>query len=61
MEKNTNEVKPGKKGLWAMLKASMNKASSGCGPGCGCHVENRDNENQPKDTPGKRGTDKGKV
>ena len=57
MEKNTNEVKPGKKGLWAMLKESMNKVSSGCGPGCGCHVENQDNENQRKDTPDNSGKD----
>ena len=61
MEKNTNEAKPGKKGLWAMLKESMNKASSGCGPGCSCHAENQNDENQRKDTPGKPETDKGKV
>jgi len=51
MEKK-NEVKSGKKGLWAILKESMNKASSGCGPGCGCHVEKRGDENQQKDKPG---------
>ena len=50
MEKK-NEVKSGKKSLWAMLKESMNKASSGCGPGCGCHVEKQGDENQQKDTP----------
>ncbi len=36
---NQNEAKPKKKGLWALLKESMDKASSGCGPGCSCHVE----------------------
>lgn len=51
MEKKDNEMKPGKKGLWAILKESMNKASSGCGPGCGCHVEKKDDKNQQKGTP----------
>jgi len=58
METKNNELKSGKKGLWAILKESMNKASSGCGPGCGCHVENQDNENQRKDTPDKQGNDR---
>ena len=38
MEKQ-NETKPEKKGFWSVIKESMNKASSGCGPGCGCHSE----------------------
>lgn len=38
MEKS-NQVKPAKKGLWAIFVESMNKASSGCGPGCGCNME----------------------
>jgi hypothetical protein len=50
MEKK-NEVKSGKKSLWAMLKESMTKASSGCGPGCGCHVEERIDDNRQKDKP----------
>jgi len=55
MEKK-DEVKSGKKSLWAMLKESMNKASSGCGPGCGCHVEKRsDDSQQKKDTVGNSG------
>lgn len=48
MEKR-GDKEGGKKGLWAILKESMNKASSGCGPGCGCHVENKkkDSPEQP--------------
>ena len=53
---NKNEAKSGKKGLWAMLKESMNKASSGCGPGCGCHVEKQGDERQQKGKPGNPGT-----
>lgn len=34
-----NEAQPKKRSLWALLRESMDKASSGCGPGCGCHVE----------------------
>ncbi|MHB8994695.1 MAG: hypothetical protein ACYC63_05535 [Armatimonadota bacterium] len=34
-----NGLKPKKKSIWTLLKESMDKASSGCGPGCGCHVE----------------------
>jgi len=57
MEKQ-NEVKSGKKSLWAMLKESMTKASSGCGPGCGCHVEKRSDDNHQKDKPGNSGSGK---
>ena len=57
MEKQ-NEAKSGKKSLWAMLKESMNKASSGCGPGCGCHVEKRSDDKQQKDKPGNSGNGK---
>ena len=32
-------AKPKKKGLFALLKESMTKTSSGCDPSCGCHVE----------------------
>jgi hypothetical protein len=39
-------MKPKKKSLWALLKESMDKASSGCGPGCGCHVEKPRQETQ---------------
>jgi len=48
MEKKNSKEKSGKKGLWAILKESMNKANSGCGPGCGCHVGNN-TENRRKD------------
>ncbi len=51
MEKENGEVKTGKKGFWAILKESMNKASSGCGPGCGCHLEDQTSTNQQKDAP----------
>ena len=59
MEKKS-EVKSGKKGLWTMLKESMNKASSGCGPGCGCHVE-KQAEDQQKSKPGNSGNDRGQA
>ncbi len=37
----TNEAKPMKKGFFATLKESMAKTSEGCGPECGCHVEEK--------------------
>lgn len=37
----TNEAKPKKKGFFATLKESMTKTSEGCGPRCGCHVEEK--------------------
>ncbi|NIA16538.1 MAG: hypothetical protein GWP08_20965 [Nitrospiraceae bacterium] len=61
MEKKNSEVKSGKKGIWAILKESMNKSSSGCGPGCGCHVENQDNKNQQEDAPENLAKDKEQV
>lgn len=57
MEKQS-ETKPEKKGFWSVIKESMNKASSGCGPGCGCHVENQGSKNQQKDAPENPGKDK---
>ena len=42
MEEKT-ETKP-KKSLWSLLKESMDKASGGCGPSCGCHVEKPDDK-----------------
>lgn len=48
MEKKA-EVKSGKRSIWTMLRESMNKANSGCGPGCGCHAEKQDGEKQQKD------------
>ena len=44
MSKNP-DPKPVKKGVFAMLKESLTRTSSGCGPGCGCHTE------QPKEKP----------
>ena len=46
------ETEP-KKSLWNLLKESMDKASGGCGPSCGCHVETQDdNESrQAEDRP----------
>jgi hypothetical protein len=38
MEK-VKEAEPKRKGLFAILKESMVRTSEGCGPGCGCHVE----------------------
>ena len=43
MEK-TKEAKPKKKGFFAILKESMTKTSEGCGPGCGCHIEEKTDE-----------------
>lgn len=43
------EGKPGKKSLWAMIKESMTKTSSGCGPGCGCHSEKPVHNSQQDD------------
>ena len=28
-----------KKGFWSLLKESIDKSNSGCGPGCGCNTE----------------------
>ena len=58
MEKKNDKMQSGKKRLLAILKESMDKTSSGCGPGCGCHVENQDNENQRKDASDNPGKDK---
>ena len=57
MEKK-NELKPVKKSLWTLVKESMDKTSSGCGPECGCHVEKKDDKNKDKDTNGSPETDK---
>ncbi len=32
----------GIKGFFSLIKESLNKANSGCGPGCGCHLENKE-------------------
>ena len=37
----TSEAKPKKKGFFATLKESMTRTSEGCGPDCGCHVEEK--------------------
>jgi len=36
------DTKSKKKGFFALIKESMSKISSGCGPGCGCHVEEKE-------------------
>lgn len=41
MKKKENS-QPTKKGFFALIKESMGKISSGCGPGCGCHVEEKE-------------------
>ena len=46
MEK-MKELKPKKKGFFALLKESMTKTSEGCGPDCGCHAEEK--KDKPKD------------
>lgn len=39
-----------KKGFWSLLKESVDKSSSGCGPGCGCNTEIKENvKSQEKD------------
>ena len=42
------ETEPKKKGFFATLKESMTKTSEGCGPDCGCHVQEKKEE--PKDS-----------
>lgn len=37
-------TEPKKKGFFAILKESMTKTSEGCGPGCGCHVEEKEDK-----------------
>lgn len=44
-KKIEKETKSKKKGFFAVFKESMTKISSGCGPGCGCHVEGDDKKN----------------
>jgi len=56
-----NAATPKKKNLWALLKESMDKASSGCGPGCGCHVETPRQENQGGGTPTSSGSEAEKL
>jgi hypothetical protein len=55
-----SEAKP-KKSFWAFLRESMDKASSGCGPGCGCHIEKRAAEPQREQSPGNAGSNKGQA
>lgn len=50
MEKKNSVMKPKKKGIWAIIKESLNKSSSGCGPGCGCHISQQDSKNQRKES-----------
>lgn len=57
MKKRT-EVKSEKRSLWAIIKESMTKTSSGCGPGCGCHSEEPVNKNQQDDTNEESGKEK---
>lgn len=61
MEKKNSEVKSGKKSIWTLIKESMNKASSGCGPACGCHVESPGSKDQRKDTDGNPAKDMGQA
>ncbi|BCS51861.1 hypothetical protein [Geobacter sp. SVR] len=55
MEKQS-ETKLEKKGLWSIIKESMNKASSGCGPECGCHSEKPGGKSQ-NDNPVERSSE----
>ena len=50
MEKKNDEKKPARKGLWAVFRESMDKASGGCGPGCGCHDAAPQNGKERKNT-----------
>lgn len=58
MENKSNVVKPAKKSIWTLIKESMNKASGGCGPACGCHVESQGSKDPQKDAPKDAGRDK---
>ncbi len=57
MKNKDSEAKPAKRGFWTLIKESMNKASSGCGPGCGCHVANVEIKNRKNDAPADSGKD----
>ncbi len=57
MENKNSEAKPAKRNLWALIKESMNKASSGCGPGCGCHVVEPGNKSRKNESPADSGKD----
>jgi len=46
MEKKETELKKVKKSFWSIIKDSFNKANSGCGPGCGCHIEEKSSEDK---------------
>lgn len=39
----------GIKGFFSLIKESLNKANSGCGPGCGCHLENKEKREKEED------------
>lgn len=44
-----DETKPKKKrGIFTLLKESMTRTSEGCGPGCGCHEEAKNERKEGK-------------
>lgn len=57
MENKDSEAKPARRGFWTLIKESMNKASSGCGPGCGCHVVEPDGKSRKNEAPADSGKD----
>lgn len=59
MEK-LSQAKPKKKGFFALLKDSMTKTSEGCGPDCGCHVQEKKEEPKDEEEAGETGKKAGK-
>ncbi len=54
----TSDTKPKKKGFFAALKESVTKTSEGCGPDCGCHVEEKKDKAKGSEEPKKDETGK---
>ena len=50
MGKKENEAQPKKKGIFSLIKESMTKTSSGCGPGCGCTPSEPTKKKRKEDT-----------
>jgi|GEM_PF-6968405 len=46
MEKSNKE---GKKGFFTLIKESITQISSGCGPGCGCHMEKKEEKPESRE------------
>ncbi len=54
----TTKTKPKRKGFLSLLKESMTKSSEGCGPGCGCHAEDKNAKKKANDPDAAKDTKK---